>query len=220
MIPPPVPLRWAPLALLLLACGPSEPPAERSTPDSTPPAPAAGAPRALPPVGIAVLDTAGRWCAAFPSAAAELGPGARVTIVFAGDAEMPAWRAAVERLRDAQCPAAFAQSRWTDYRAYDLALLDSPQPAAAPVPLATLAVAGEASWVRGADGRVRADLDGDGSMEEARVCRADEGHHFTIWSDSGGSRRRRAHEYYDWGAFVDPTCPAEESAEAPDPGAT
>jgi hypothetical protein len=31
--------------------------------------------------------------------------------------------------------------------------------------------------------------------------------HFSIWSrDSTGTRRRRAHEYFDWGVIVDPTC--------------
>ena len=211
------------VALLPLACRPAAPPPER-TGDSIAAPREAVASRSFPAVGLAVLDTANRWCAAFPDSAPVLAPGMRVTIVFAESTAVPAWGATVTRHRDAECPADFAQSRWIDYRAYDLALVDPPRPEAIDVPSATLAVAGEAAWVRGADGRVRADLDGDGAAEEARVCRAGEGHHFTLWSGSGGERRRRAHEYYDWGAFVDPTCSPEESAAdesmvAPDSGA-
>lgn len=171
--------------------------------------------RQFPAVGVAVMDTAGRWCAMFPGSVPLMRPRDPVTIVFAEPGPAAAWHAEAERLRDAECPAAFAQSRWMDYRAYDLKLVDS-LTSGVDVPLATLAVASVAHWIRGTDGRVRADLDADGVPEEANVCRAHEGHHFTLWSDSGSKRRRRAHEYYDLGALVDPTCTAGESGEQPD----
>jgi hypothetical protein len=62
---------------------------------------------------------------------------------------------------------------------------------------------------------MRADLDGDGILEEVRRCTADEGEHFTVWSArSEGGRVRRWHEYYDWGGLADPTCrPGEDGGE-------
>jgi hypothetical protein len=176
---------------------------------------------AMPAVGVAVPDSGTIWCVAFPPASPAYGPGARVTLVLADAREVPAWRAAVVRRRTVACPTAFGQPRWADYVTYDLALVDSFRPDDQRIPLATLAVASDARWVRGADGRARADLDGDGRAEEARVCSADEGQHFTIWSvDATGRRYRRAHEYFDWGALVEPTCAPEESAESAETGAT
>jgi hypothetical protein len=68
-------------------------------------------------------------------------------------------------------------------------------------------VARDATWTPAADGRLRADLDADGVPEEAHRCAADEGEHFTVWSvHPDGRRERRWHEYFDWGAFTDPTC--------------
>jgi hypothetical protein len=75
-----------------------------------------------------------------------------------------------------------------------------------------LAVSGDARWDALDNGVVQADLDGDGILEHARRCAADEGEHFTIWSvRPQGPSERRAHEYFDWGANVDPTCrPGED----------
>jgi hypothetical protein len=134
--------------------------------------------------------------------------------LVASPIEVPATGAKVVRRREAMCQTEFAQPRWDDYVAYDLAPVDSVRHAADDIPMATLAVASDARWMRGPDGVVRSDLDGDGAPEEARVCRADEGEHFTLWSAAPDGRRRlRAHEYFDWGAFVDPTCGPEELSE-------
>lgn len=79
------------------------------------------------------------------------------------------------------------------------------------LPSVALIVGGQEPWVRGADSVVRADLDGDGRPEEARRCTADEGEYLTLWSRRGnGVPVRRWLEYYDWGAFTDPTCRPEE----------
>ena len=169
-------------------------------------------------MGIAVMDTAGRWCAVFPDSVPVLSPGSRTTIVLVEQAKASSWDATVQRVRETTCPTAFGQPRWDSYRAYNLALVDSLQLDAGDVPLATLAVANAGTWSRGTDGVARADLDGDGEPEEARVCRADEGLHITVWSGSGATRRRRAHEYFDLGALVDPTCTAGESAVGDETG--
>ena len=57
-----------------------------------------------------------------------------------------------------------------------------------------------------------ADLDGDGAAEELRRCAAGEGEHFTLWRRDRrtGERRRVAHEYFDWGVLVEPSCAAGE----------
>jgi hypothetical protein len=172
---------------------------------------------ALPRIGLAVVDGARAWCAEFvaDSAAPALEPGHRVTVVFAGPAVVPAWAARVGDPHPGECPAAFPQPRWAEYVAYLLELLDSLPAGAAPTPRVALVIAGEAPWARGADGVVRADVDGDGEPEEVRRCAADEGEHFTLWSPRpGGGRVRRWHEYYDWGGVTDPTCqPGEDGGE-------
>jgi hypothetical protein len=167
----------------------------------------------FPRVGIAVRDTTLTWCAEFPrdSTAAALVAGQRVAIVFAAPTGPAALSARIVAARSAQCHSEFAQPRWFDYTAYDLALNDS-LPRGIDVSDVALAVASAARWSRGPDGRPNADLDGDGTPEEARRCAADEGEHFTIWSIArDGAPRRRAHEYYDWGALTDPTCKPGEN---------
>lgn len=175
----------------------------------------------FPSVGVAVMDSASAWCAEFPATAPALALGTRVTIVFAAPIGSPAASAKVVRRRERMCHTEFNQPRWDDYVGYDLALGDTVQQAGVDIPTATLAVASDARWVRGTDGVARSDLDGDGVPEEAHVCRADEGEHFTLWSAAPGGRRRlRAHEYFDWGALVDPTCGAEVTTDSAGSDAT
>lgn len=169
---------------------------------------------AFPRIGLAVSDTARAWCAEFVSDSTHpaIEPGRTVTIVV-GTAAVPTLGARVRAPRVHQCPAEFAQPRWIDYAAYDLELADSP-PRDVQLPIVALVVASGAPWTRGADSLFRADLDGDGVPEELRRCTADEGEHFTVWSrGSGGARVRRWHEYYDWGAFTDPTCAPGEDGQ-------
>jgi hypothetical protein len=201
------------------ACAPSgESRRARSADSAARPEPTAM--RALPPVGVAVMDSAGGWCAEFPHAAPPLEAGRHVTIVLVAPVRVPGLAATIARRRTAVCPTAFAQPRWDDYLSYDLVVVDSLRPAAESLPRATLVVASETRWTRGRDGVARADLDGDGVEEEARMCRAGEGEHFSLWSPQpGGGRTQRAHEYFDWGAFVEPTCTAEESREVSNPSA-
>ena len=173
--------------------------------------------RSIPRAGIAVADSALAWCAEFvrDSTVRALKSGQPVTVVFAGRAGVPALRARVRGPRSAECPSAFPQPRWADYQAYDLEL-DTLPTAAVDTPPIALVVASDLPWVRGPDGIVRADLDGDGLPEEARRCAADEGEHLTLWSArAGGGWVRRWHEYFDWGGPTDATCrPGEDGRQA------
>lgn len=170
--------------------------------------PDAGA--ALPAVGIAVRDGEGGWCA---SVADPLDVGAGVTLVFPDSGSPAVTRAArVTRRRPDPCPSEFPQLSLEGLPAYDVV---ADGPAAEGMRSVALLVAGAVPWRRDPDGAARADLDGDGRAEEARVCAADEGEHFTLWTtDRDGVPRRRWHGYYDWGAIVDPTCrPGEDGRE-------
>jgi hypothetical protein len=143
---------------------------------------------------------------------------APVAIVFAGDSAA-AWYATLGGSRERQCHAEFGQPRWDGYQAYDLTLADSSGRGHASG--VGLAVVSAARWSRDTDGRVVADLDGDRRAEEARRCTAGEGEHFTVWSTApDGQRTRRAHEYFDWGAFTEPRCaPGEDGRDAADDSA-
>jgi hypothetical protein len=136
--------------------------------------------------------------------------GAPVTLVFPDRSAPAVSRAArVARRRPAPCHSEFPQLSLEELPAYDLAGVG---PVPEGTPSVALVVGGEAAWQRGRDGGARADLDGDGLLEEARVCAADEGQHFTLWTiGRGGVPRRRWHGYYDWGALVDETCGPGES---------
>ena len=168
----------------------------------------------FPLVGIAVRDTAMRWCVALPPDTAQLQEGGPVALVFATRETSTTWLARLGPARDRQCHTEFAQPRWEGYRFHDLTVRDTSAGPAQPWGIA-MAVLSAAEWGQLGDGRVIADLDGDGAHEEARLCSADEGHHFTIWSvGADGTRVRRAHEYFDWGALVERTCKAGEDGTA------
>ena len=145
-----------------------------------------------PRFGLAVSDTAGAWCAEFKndSTRAPIEAGQQVTIVFSDSSSTRTLEARVRAPRSTECWAAFPQPRWIDYTAYDLDLV-RPAPPGGQTPTVGLIAAGA----------------GLGSLQ-ARRCTADEGEHFTVWEpDRGGAQPRRVwHEYYDWGAFTDPTC--------------
>lgn len=170
--------------------------------------------RSLPRIGLAVMDSASAWCAEFvaDSAAPALEAGQPVTLVFAGPSPVASLAGRLGEVRAGECPAEFAQPRWFGYVAYRLQVAPPPLGVAGTIPFPALVVASDAPWERGDDGVVRADLDGDGLREDARRCAADEGEHFTIWSERPGSgRERRWHEYFDWGVLADPTCePGED----------
>lgn len=209
--------RWIPAILLgsvlAAACPAASHPAEEAV--ATP---------QFPSVGLAVRDSTFAWCAAFPTDSAAsarpsgLAIGEPVAVVFADIANASPLRANIARRRSTPCPAAFPQPRWESYTAYDLALVEpSHRQASSGTPDIALAVASTAQWVRGSDGHLRADLDGDGDPEEVRQCAADEGQHFTVWSHSvrSGEWRRVAHEYYDWGVEVEPNCrPGEDGRDS------
>ncbi len=171
---------------------------------------------ALPPVGIAVEHPDGSWCAEFPSdARPSLAEGTTISIVFPEANESLVWTAQISVSLRGECQTAFPQPRWNDYVAFRLLLPDARPSASASRKSVGLAIAGPARWSRNPQGRLRADLDGDGLPEEARRCAADEGEHFTLWSLlADWSSERRAHEYFDWGALVDRTCqPGEDGRD-------
>ena len=164
--------------------------------------------RPLPPIGLSVADELRNWCAAFVKTPdmPSFETGRRVTLVFAeGTVTL---NTTIAGAQEERCPAAFPQPRWIDYQAYRLTLDD----AAAVTATVALAVVSDAQWTRAPNGRPHADLERDGTPEELITCAADEGEHFTVWSvEPSGGARRRWHEYYDWGALVDPTCkPGED----------
>ena len=177
--------------------------------------PAVAVPGVLPPIGLAVAGDDG-WCAAIvgDTTRPALQPGALAMIVLHSNAQVASVPARIGARRAGECPAAFPQPRWADYHAYDLEPTGADSGALATL-AAALLVVHDARWTRGGDGRARADIDGDGRPEELRRCTADEGEHLTLWSARpDGGRVRRWHEYFDWGAFTEPTCgPGEDGGD-------
>lgn len=166
----------------------------------------------LPPLGIAIPDSLDRWCAAL--AADSLAVGTRVTLVFpdSGSAVLDRRGRVVVR-RATPCATAFPQLGLAEDATYEL-IVDDTAGLGAAWSVAMVA-ASEAPWSRGTDGVARADLDGDGTPEEARKCREGEGEHFTLWSRPAGAASRRVWKrYFDWGAFVDADCAPGEADDA------
>ena len=173
---------------------------------------APGAGPSLPFVGVAIHDSASRWCAAF--AADSLSPRETITIVFPDSASRILSLTARAQRRATPCATAFPQLQLAEDAVYDLTVIDAAETGdAAPV---AMAVVSDVRWNRGTDGVARADLDGDGIPEEARVCRAHEGQYFTLWKrDAADSALRPVWgRYFDWGAFVDANCRPGEGEEA------
>ena len=55
-------------------------------------------------------------------------------------------------------------------------------------------------------GKVRADLNGDGTPESFRSCTSNEGLHLTVWAGEALKSKRLWHEYYYVGYDVVPSC--------------
>jgi hypothetical protein len=171
----------------------------------------------LPPMGLAVQDSVGGWCAEFAAdSITPPQPGATASLVFVGDTTWLSTAVRIRARRTTDCPTAFGQPRWSAYAAYDVELTD-PKSRLDSLPYLAMVIVGDTRWIRGDRGVVRGDLDGDGTPEELRRCAADEGEHFTLWSISrSGTRIRRWHEYFEWGVIVDPTCkPGENGGDTP-----
>jgi hypothetical protein len=164
------------------------------------------------PIGLAVRDSVGGWCAEFSNDSQPM-PAERdaATLVFAGDTSHISARVRIRARRTADCMTAFPQPRWISYAAYDVDLVDAGSPQDS-LPYLALIIGRDTRWTRVARGILRGDIDGDGTVEEVRRCAADEGEHFTVWGlPRNGAPVRRRHEYFDWGAIVDPTCqPGED----------
>lgn len=203
-------------AFTLAACGGGSSDAADSAGASAGEAPATvRTPDGWPLVGLAIADSGTRWCATLPTDSLE--PGTVVSIVFPDSASPVArYGARVVGRRSAPCETAFPQPEVDGHTAFDLEAAVPGDRAAEDVALVAIAVTGDTEWRRGPDGVVRADLNGDGSMEDARICAAGEGQHLTIWRPlpTVGGRERWWHGYFDWGALVEETCsPAESQGE-------
>jgi hypothetical protein len=70
----------------------------------------------------------------------------------------------------------------------------------------TIAIAGFNGSLKVTNGRVRADLNGDGRLESFRLCTSNEGLHLTVWIGEPLNGERLWHEYYYLGYDVEPTC--------------
>src|SRR5688500_11102820 len=99
----------------------------------------------FPLVGIAVRDTAMRWCVALPPSAAPLRQGEPVALVFATRETSTTWLARLGPARARRCHTEFAQPRWEDYRFHDLTVRDTSAGPAQPWGIA-LAVLSDAQW--------------------------------------------------------------------------
>ncbi|MBC7844326.1 MAG: hypothetical protein H7099_18590, partial [Gemmatimonadaceae bacterium] len=137
------------------------------------------------PVGVALVDPraslADRWCANFDEYA--LAVGDTVTLVWADSSADPAM-ATLTQVRSArpgrcaQLPTDTSDIDDADLgTVYELAPINGVDSAAVPdlMMLPAIAVRGSARWLRGADGFLRADLDGDENLEQARICTSNEG---------------------------------------------
>ena len=200
-------------AMAALSCKPS-PPAQSADSVRTDTAARAGSAqqqgvrRGLPVAGLAMTDTAGRWCAAFANDS--LREGERLTIIFPDtNSKSVQLRGRIERRRPNACWSAFPQHALDDHATYDVTLADSAS--AGDNAGLGIALLSDVRWSRGQDGVLRADVDGNGRLEEAGVCAIDEGQIFTLATrDSvSGMRHNWFRVYYDWGALVDVTCTPE-----------
>lgn len=57
---------------------------------------------------------------------------------------------------------------------------------------------------------VQADLEGNGTIEQFRICTSNEGLHFTVWSGLPLRGPRRWHRYHYLGYDVEPTCTEQD----------
>jgi hypothetical protein len=69
-----------------------------------------------------------------------------------------------------------------------------------------IAVAGFSGDFKTVKGKVRADLDGNGTAESFRSCTSNEGLHLTVWAGEALNSKRQWHEYYYLGYDVMPSC--------------
>jgi hypothetical protein len=76
-----------------------------------------------------------------------------------------------------------------------------------------LAIVGFNSSIKIVRGKVRADLNSDGSLESFRLCTSNEGIHLTVWAGEPLKSKRLWHEYYYLGYDVEPNCTKKDYAQ-------
>ncbi len=69
-----------------------------------------------------------------------------------------------------------------------------------------IAVVGANGDFKEVQGKVRVDLNGDGTSQSFRSCTSNEGLHLTVWSGEALKTKRLWHEYYYLGYDVVPSC--------------
>ncbi|MBI1920337.1 MAG: hypothetical protein HYS23_04560 [Geobacter sp.] len=69
-----------------------------------------------------------------------------------------------------------------------------------------IAVVGFTGDLKLVKGKVRADLNGDGTTESFRSCTSNEGLHLTVWAGEALKTKRLWHEYYYLGFDIEPSC--------------
>jgi hypothetical protein len=77
-----------------------------------------------------------------------------------------------------------------------------------------IAIPGRWHGARLEEGKVRLDLDGDGTAEVFRDCASDEGAHLTVWSGPPPAGTRRWHRYVYLGYDVEANCTEEEARDS------
>ena len=167
-----------------------------------------------------------RWCADFEDY--ELAVGDTVTLLWPDSGTGPAStaRTRVRATNPGNCDQLVdtADVGTAEGTAYELVLADSADSTSvAEVAMSSaIAIRGSASWTRGPDRFVRADLDGDENPEQARLCTSNEGVHMTLWTllDSAAAGKPRAHRrwhaYQPLGYDVEPSCTARETDDPPE----
>lgn len=76
-----------------------------------------------------------------------------------------------------------------------------------------IAVVGFSGEFRVVKGKVRGDLNGDGTSESFRSCSSNEGLHLTVWAGEALKTKRLWHEYYYLGFDVQPSCNPQDYQE-------
>lgn len=77
----------------------------------------------------------------------------------------------------------------------------------------TIAVVGFTDDFKIMKGKIRGDLNSDGTFESFRSCTSNEGLHLTVWAGEALKTKRLWHEYYYLGFDVEPSCKPQEYQE-------
>jgi hypothetical protein len=154
-------------------------------------------------VGIAI-GKRGEYCAILPDTTVPAGTS--VTLVWPDAGRAATATGSLRALNRGGCSWVSADDASEGEGAYPLSFPARAQEIVDGQGTIAIAVVAPAAWRVGADGVARADLDGDGTLEAARVCTSFEGLHLTLWSGAPLTGTKRWHRYHYLGMDVEPTC--------------